>query len=68
MPTYKVLQKSFIGNRIVEEGELIEYSGKAGKNLQLVEAPSKKSAVASKAKKVVEEELADDSSEPDFAE
>lgn len=34
MAQYKVLQKSFINNNIVEEGEIIEYDGKPGTNLE----------------------------------
>lgn len=37
MPRYKVLATSFINNTIVEEGEVIEYAGKPGTNLELVE-------------------------------
>jgi hypothetical protein len=46
MPKYRVLEKSFINNTIAEEGEIVEYSGKAGRNLELVEdepAPKRKS-------------------------
>lgn len=41
MPQYRVLQKSFIGNRIVEEGEVIEYDGDASDNLELVKKGKK---------------------------
>lgn len=34
--TYRVLQRSFIDNRLVEEGEIIEYDGEAGSNLELI--------------------------------
>jgi hypothetical protein len=47
MPKYRVLEKSFINNTIAEEGEIVEYSGKAGRNLELVEdepAPKRKAA------------------------
>lgn len=37
MPKYKVLAKSFINNSIVEEGEVVEYDGKPGTNLELIE-------------------------------
>lgn len=37
MPKYKVLAKSFINNSIVEEGDIVEYDGKPGSNLELVE-------------------------------
>jgi len=36
MAQYKVLQKSFINNHIVEEGETIEYDGPVGSNLELI--------------------------------
>lgn len=46
MPQYKVLQRSFIGDRLVEEGEIVEYSGEASKeNLALIKT-SKKAATA----------------------
>lgn len=38
MAKYLVLEKSYIGGTIVEEGETVEYDGEAGPNLQLVEA------------------------------
>ena len=41
MPQYRVLQKSFIGNRIVEEGEVIDYDGEASDNLELVKKGKK---------------------------
>lgn len=37
MPKYRVLAKSFINNTIVEPGEVVEYDGKAGSNLEAVE-------------------------------
>lgn len=37
MPQYKVLAKSFINNSIAEEGDIVEFSGKAGSNLELIE-------------------------------
>lgn len=42
MPKYKVLAKSYINNTIVEEGEIVEYNGKPGSNLQLVEEKDQK--------------------------
>ena len=39
MPQYRVLQKSYVGNRIVEEGEVVEYDGEASDNLELIEQP-----------------------------
>lgn len=43
---YRVLQKSFIGNRIVEEGEVIEYDGEPSSNLELVKKGKKAAADA----------------------
>lgn len=44
MAQYKVLAKSFINNTIVEEGAVVEYDGKPGTNLELIEGdkPGKK--------------------------
>jgi hypothetical protein len=42
MARYRVLQKSFINDAIVEEGEIIEYDGEAGANLELVDAKQAK--------------------------
>lgn len=48
MAKYKVIEKSYIGMRLVEPGEIVDVEfkdgGKAGPNLELVK--SKKSAVA----------------------
>lgn len=44
MAQYRVLAKSFINNSIVEEGDVVEYDGKPGSNLELVQdeaAPAK---------------------------
>ena len=38
MPHYRVLQKSFIGTKLVEEGEIVEYDGEPSDNLELVQA------------------------------
>lgn len=48
MPQYRVAQKSFIHNRIVEEGELIDYDGEAADNLEPIK-PAKKSKPAEEA-------------------
>lgn len=44
MAQYRVLTKSFINNSIAEEGDLVEFDGKPGSNLELVQdeaAPKK---------------------------
>lgn len=43
MAKYRVLEKSFINNTIAEEGDVVEYDGKPGKNLELIEEASKAS-------------------------
>lgn len=40
MPSYKVLVKSYIGNAIREEGEVVEYDGDVADNLEALEAPA----------------------------
>lgn len=40
MPKYYVLAKSFINNTIAEVGDVVEYDGKPGSNLELI--PEKK--------------------------
>jgi hypothetical protein len=44
MAQYKVLERSFINNAIVEEGAVVEYDGEASSNLELIveEKPAKK--------------------------
>lgn len=37
MPKYRVLVRSFINNGLREEGDIVEYDGKAGSNLELLE-------------------------------
>lgn len=44
MPKFEVLQKSFIGNRIVEEGEIVDYDGEPSDNLKPVDKAAKKAA------------------------
>ncbi len=46
MAQVRVLQKSYIGNRIVEEGEVIEYDGELSDNLELVKKGKKAAAEA----------------------
>lgn len=36
MAKYKLLEKSFINGSLRPAGEIVEYDGKAGKNLELV--------------------------------
>jgi hypothetical protein len=50
MATYLVLQKSFINNAIREEGEQVEYDGKPGSNLQLVDGSDDEQTKPSKRK------------------
>lgn len=50
MPKYYVLAKSFINNTIAEVGDVVEYNGKPGSNLELIvekkpDAPKKGAGV-----------------------
>jgi hypothetical protein len=38
MPKCRVLVRSFINNGLREEGDIVEYDGKIGSNLELLEA------------------------------
>lgn len=51
MPKYRVLAKSFIHNTIVEEGEVVEYDGRPGSNLELIEEAKQKPVKAKPADK-----------------
>lgn len=47
MAQYKVLERSWINNRLVEPGEVIEYAGRAGSNLEPLDKKSKKTEATS---------------------
>jgi len=43
MPQYRVVEKSFIGNKLCEEGEIVEYDGKyPGPNLEPADKAAEK--------------------------
>lgn len=46
MAQYKVLERSFIGNMLVDEGAIVEYDGEPGPNLEPVKAKAKGKADA----------------------
>jgi len=48
MPKYRVLVRSFINDGLREEGEIVEYNGKPGSNLELVDGPAEAEAPAKK--------------------
>lgn len=48
MPRYRVLEKSFIGNRLVHAGEEIDYEGEASSNLEPLDTPVGEPAEAGK--------------------
>lgn len=52
MAQYRVLEKSYIGNTIVEEGDIVEFGGRPGHNLELIgdEATAQAEAPAGEAK------------------
>ena len=61
MPRYKLLAKHFINNTLYEEGEIVEYGGKAGSAMELIEddepaAPKAKGKGKGKAAEAVESE------------
>jgi hypothetical protein len=50
MPTYRVLEKSFINDAIREEGEIVEYNGRPSGNLELVDGSDDEQTKPSKRK------------------
>jgi hypothetical protein len=50
MPKYRVLVKSFIKNTILEPGEIVEYNGRPGSNLELIDEDQPKPEVKGKGK------------------
>ena len=46
MAQFKVLQKSFIDNAIREEGDIVEYDGEPGSNLEPLAKPRRARAAA----------------------
>lgn len=50
MAKYRVLTKSFINNTIVEAGDVVEYDGKPGSNLELVEGDKPEAKAKGKGK------------------
>jgi hypothetical protein len=56
MAKCRVLAKSFINNAIREEGEIVEFEGKLGENLELVEEEEAQAKPAKKWKKGAEAE------------
>lgn len=53
MAKYKVLEKSFINNAIVEAGEVIEYDGEASNNLELIDEKKPKAKADANADSLV---------------
>lgn len=50
MPQYKLLAKHFINNTLYEEGAIVEYDGKAGSMMELIEDEKPAAAPKSKGK------------------
>lgn len=44
MPKYRVLEKSFINNAIAAEGDIVDFDGKPGPNLEPVDKPAQAAA------------------------
>ena len=46
MPQYRVKETSFINNKLVQEGDVVEYDGRPGKNLELIKGKAPKAPKA----------------------
>lgn len=57
---YRVLTKSFINNAIREEGDIVEYDGKPGSNLELVGGDDKPAKGKGKAEAPAGDEVSQD--------
>lgn len=44
MAKYRVLEASFIDNKMCKEGDVVEYDGIPGSNLEPLDAPAEKAA------------------------
>lgn len=58
MPKYLVLQKSFIDNKLHEEGDIVEYDGVPAGNLEAIDAPAKKAPKADTKKDLARQQAA----------
>ncbi len=59
MAKYKVLEKSYINDRIVDAGEEIEYDGLPSTNLQPIDSVGKKAAKEAEKLAAAEKEAAE---------
>jgi len=59
MPQYKLLAKHFLNNTLYEEGEIVEFDGKAGSMMELIEDDKPASAPKGKGKKAAPVEAVD---------
>lgn len=50
MAKFRVLQRSFINNNLVEEGAIVEFDGVPGANLEPMDAPAVEAAESPEAK------------------
>lgn len=46
MPSYRVLERSYIGDRIVEADEIVDFNGRPGPNLEPADEEAEKHAKA----------------------
>lgn len=51
---YRVLEKSFINSALAQEGDIVEYNGKPGSNLELIKEAAKVKIEKPKAEAVTE--------------
>lgn len=61
MAKYRVKEKSYIGTRICEAGDVVDYDGKPGSNLEPVEEEPPKAVKGGKVSKLLKDEPPEDS-------
>lgn len=60
MAQYRVTETSFINNKLVQAGDIVEYEGRAGKNLELIKTGKGKKVEAEVETKVEDETKTED--------
>ena len=58
MASYRVLKTSFVNNAIRQEGEIVDYGGEAGDNLESLDDPVEAPPRTAKARKSTPDEMA----------
>lgn len=70
MAQYRIKTKSFVNNGIREEGEIVEYEGIPGDNLEPMDKPAEKAvkaAIGANNDDIIRQHFAAEAGDPDLA-